>query len=215
MRRWDLHTINNTTRIFLRNVSTSLDKQKFRSSVVGDFWAILVKILACFQVQPVTSCDLLVWFFFTNLSIFHKLFHTDWYFSWCRELQPVLPQTQTGMIKVRDDPKLLDDVLRYPNLKEEVGGSFPNCEISSLLDRNLLGGQSHHVLWCWPVGLLSIWFYLKKTARWSTFQNCKPLGSNCDTQYTLEFEGPSIAKSKFNISWYDLWLSVNGFTISW
>ena len=53
-------------------------------------------------------------------------------------------------------------VLRYPNLKEEVGGSFPNCEISSLLDRNLLGGQSHHVLWRWPVGLLSIWFYLKK-----------------------------------------------------
>ena len=26
---------------------------------------------------------------------------------------------------------------RYPNLKEEVGGSFPGCEISSLHDRNL------------------------------------------------------------------------------
>ena len=28
-------------------------------------------------------------------------------------------------------------VERYPNLKEEVGGSIPGCEISSLLDRNL------------------------------------------------------------------------------
>ena len=26
---------------------------------------------------------------------------------------------------------------RYPNLKEEVGGSIPNCEISSILGRNL------------------------------------------------------------------------------
>jgi hypothetical protein len=30
-------------------------------------------------------------------------------------------------------------VERYPNLKEEVGGSNPNCEISSLLDRKLAG----------------------------------------------------------------------------
>jgi hypothetical protein len=38
-------------------------------------------------------------------------------------------------------------VERYPNLKEEVGGSIPGCEISSLLDkRNLPGGQLHHVL---------------------------------------------------------------------
>ena len=28
-------------------------------------------------------------------------------------------------------------VERYPNLKEEVGGSIPGCETSSLLDRNL------------------------------------------------------------------------------
>ena len=28
-------------------------------------------------------------------------------------------------------------VERYPNLKEEVGGSFPGYEISSLLDRQL------------------------------------------------------------------------------
>jgi hypothetical protein len=26
---------------------------------------------------------------------------------------------------------------RYPNLKEEVGGSIPGCEISSLLDKIL------------------------------------------------------------------------------
>ena len=28
-------------------------------------------------------------------------------------------------------------VERYPNLKEEVGGSIPGSEISSLLDKNL------------------------------------------------------------------------------
>ena len=28
-------------------------------------------------------------------------------------------------------------VERYPNLKEEVGGSIPDCEISSLLDKKL------------------------------------------------------------------------------
>jgi hypothetical protein len=28
-------------------------------------------------------------------------------------------------------------VERYPNLKKEVGGSIPDCEISSLLDRKL------------------------------------------------------------------------------
>ena len=46
-------------------------------------------------------------------------------------------------------------VERYPNLKEEVGGSIPDCEISSLLDRNLPGGQLPPVLWHWLVGLLS------------------------------------------------------------
>ena len=29
-------------------------------------------------------------------------------------------------------------VERYPNLKEEVGGAIPDCEISSLLDRKLV-----------------------------------------------------------------------------
>jgi hypothetical protein len=45
---------------------------------------------------------------------------------------------------VQDDPKLLDDGKRYPNLKEEGGGSIPGYEISSLLDKK------------------------KKLARWST-----------------------------------------------
>ena len=47
-------------------------------------------------------------------------------------------------------------VERCPNLKEEVGGLIPGCEISSLLDKkNLPGGQLPHVLWRWHVGLLS------------------------------------------------------------
>ena len=33
-----------------------------------------------------------------------------------------------------DDPKPRMMLERYPNLKEEVGGSNPGCEISSLLD---------------------------------------------------------------------------------
>jgi hypothetical protein len=37
-------------------------------------------------------------------------------------------------------------VERYPNLKEEVGGLNPNCEISSLPNGNLPGGQLPHVL---------------------------------------------------------------------
>ena len=51
-------------------------------------------------------------------------------------------------------------VERYPNLKEEVGSLIPNYEFSSLLDRNLPGGQLPHVLWQLHVGLLSI--YLNK-----------------------------------------------------
>ena len=49
-----------------------------------------------------------------------------------------------------------------PNLKEEVGGSIPNFEISSLLDKFLLGGQPSPVLWRWPVNLLSQIINFKK-----------------------------------------------------
>ena len=46
-------------------------------------------------------------------------------------------------------------VERCPNLKEEVGGSIPDCEFSSLLNGNLQGGQLPPVLWRWDLGLLS------------------------------------------------------------
>lgn len=46
-------------------------------------------------------------------------------------------------------------VERYPNFEEEVGGSIPGCEMSSLLDKNLQGGQLPYVLWHWPIGPLS------------------------------------------------------------
>ena len=46
-------------------------------------------------------------------------------------------------------------VERYPNIKSEVGGLISRCEISSLLDINLLGGQVPLVLWPWTLGLLS------------------------------------------------------------
>ena len=44
-------------------------------------------------------------------------------------------------------------VERYPNLKEEVGGSIPGSEISSLLDRKLAKWSTAScvlVLACWP-----------------------------------------------------------------
>ena len=44
-------------------------------------------------------------------------------------------------------------VERYPNLKKEVGGSNPGCEISSLLDGKLARWSTAScasVLACWP-----------------------------------------------------------------
>jgi hypothetical protein len=44
-------------------------------------------------------------------------------------------------------------VERYPNLKKEVGGSIPGCEISSLLDKNLVRWSTVSyalALDCWP-----------------------------------------------------------------
>ena len=43
----------------------------------------------------------------------------------------------------------------YPNLKEEVGGSNPGYEISSLLDGKLARWSIASCAWRWPVGLLS------------------------------------------------------------
>jgi hypothetical protein len=49
-------------------------------------------------------------------------------------------------------------VERYPNVKDEVGGSIPGCEISSLCDRKVAMWSTAScalALACWPVGLLS------------------------------------------------------------
>ena len=47
-------------------------------------------------------------------------------------------------------------VVRYSNLKEEVGDSIPVCETSYILGINLPSGQPPPVRWRWPViGLLS------------------------------------------------------------
>ena len=46
-------------------------------------------------------------------------------------------------------------VERYPNLKEEVGGSISAMKSPIYLTKNLPGGQLPHMLWCWLVGLLS------------------------------------------------------------
>ena len=43
----------------------------------------------------------------------------------------------------------------YPNLKEEVGGSNPGCEISSLLDGKLARWSTASCAWRWPISLLS------------------------------------------------------------
>ena len=51
-------------------------------------------------------------------------------------------------------------VASYPSLNEEGGGLIPGCEISSLLDKNLQGGQLPPMLWRWPVGLLVSYIYI-------------------------------------------------------
>ena len=44
---------------------------------------------------------------------------------------------------------------RYPTLKEKVDDSIPNCEISSILDKTMLGDQLCPTLCHWHVNLLS------------------------------------------------------------
>ena len=46
-------------------------------------------------------------------------------------------------------------VEKYPNLKEEAGSSIPDCEISSLPDKNVTCGQLHPMIWRWHVINLS------------------------------------------------------------
>ena len=54
---------------------------------------------------------------------------------------------------VRDDPKLLGDDGEIPNYEEEVDGSIPGCEISSLLDIKFARWSTVScalALACWP-----------------------------------------------------------------
>ena len=51
-------------------------------------------------------------------------------------------------------------VKRYPNLKEEVGGSIPGCEISSLLDR--IAGQVVNCLMCFGASVSAFCLKRKK-----------------------------------------------------
>ena len=62
-------------------------------------------------------------------------------------------------------------VERYSNLKEEVGGSNPNREISSLLDMNLSSGSLALVLWRWHVGA----YVLKEQKKHITNSHHPPL----------------------------------------
>ena len=45
------------------------------------------------------------------------------------------PKVRGKSLRIKEDCWMMVD--RYPNLKEEVSGSIPSYEISSLLDRNL------------------------------------------------------------------------------
>ena len=56
---------------------------------------------------------------------------------------------------------------RYPNLKEEVGGMIPGCEI--YLTKHLQGGQLSPVLWRWHVDLLSQKRKRKNSLKASTY----------------------------------------------
>jgi hypothetical protein len=51
----------------------------------------------------------------------------------------------TNIRLVRDDPLFPDDDGKVPKLNGAVGGSLPDREIISLLDRNCPGGQTHHM----------------------------------------------------------------------
>ena len=54
----------------------------------------------------------------------------------------------------------------YPNLKEEVGGSIPGCEISSLLDIRLARWSTAScalTLACrLSISFFQVWFFFKK-----------------------------------------------------
>lgn len=47
------------------------------------------------------------------------------------------------ILEVQDDSKLPDDSGKVSKLNGVVGSSIPHCEIVSLLDGKLAGGQAH------------------------------------------------------------------------
>ena len=49
------------------------------------------------------------------------------------------------ILDVQDDSKLPNDSGKVPKLNRVVGGLLPDCEIVSLLDGKLVGGQTPHV----------------------------------------------------------------------
>jgi hypothetical protein len=49
------------------------------------------------------------------------------------------------ILEVQDDSKLPDGSGKVPTLNGVVGGSLPDREIVSLLDKKLVGGQTLHV----------------------------------------------------------------------
>ena len=69
--------------------------------------------------------------------------------SWSKLNHPIIRERQKYPLS---SPKLL---LMSKALLSFVFSNNPDCEISSLLDGKLAGGELPPVLWRWPVGLLS------------------------------------------------------------
>ena len=57
---------------------------------------------------------------------------------WLDEIMHLLPPPRAIMSIIKSTTSWYERMVeRYPNLKEEVGGLIPGCEISSILDRFL------------------------------------------------------------------------------
>ena len=64
---------------------------------------------------------------------FNGLFHNRLRSSWCLQVRPGYVLTFFGFLRSEMTLYYWMMVERYPNLKEEVGGTFPGYEISSFL----------------------------------------------------------------------------------
>ena len=93
---------------------------------------------------------------------------------------------------------------RYPNLKEEVGGSIPNCEISSLLDKIFC--QVVNYLMCFDTGLLA--FGIKKKQKKDTIaMTSVEFESSLKVQSNLELEVAILYSVRLIHSWADVEVS--------